>query len=69
MLALTNQSERPNLYRLFNEARMDKLKKMPESKKVTVNSPIPSRKNTKNLNLTTAPNLIKISTIMLTISG
>ena len=33
MLALTNQSERPNLYRLFNKARMEKLKKMPESKK------------------------------------
>ena len=33
MLALTNQSERPNLYRLFNESRMEKLKNMPESKK------------------------------------
>ena len=32
MLALTNQSERPNLYRLFNESRLEKLKKMPESK-------------------------------------
>ena len=33
MLALTNQSDRPNLYRLFNESRIDKLKKMPDSKK------------------------------------
>ena len=28
MLALTNASERPNLYRLFSESRLDKLKKM-----------------------------------------
>ena len=33
MLALTNQSDRPNLYRLFNQSRIDKLKKMPDSKK------------------------------------
>tara|TARA_B100001769_G_C22106888_1_gene598079 strand:+ start:565 stop:2853 length:2289 start_codon:yes stop_codon:yes gene_type:complete len=33
MLALTDQSERPNIYRLFNESRIDKLKKMPDAQK------------------------------------
>tara|TARA_R110001592_G_scaffold63219_6_gene193520 strand:- start:342 stop:2630 length:2289 start_codon:yes stop_codon:yes gene_type:complete len=33
MLALTNESERPNLYRLFSDSRIDKLKKMPDTKK------------------------------------